>query len=130
LQNFARKECGFDGYFLTDMASGNGAAYMTYDDGIFNGTDLFLGNGSASSLDAWKDNPAYAQRMREACHRVLYVIANYSCAMNGLSSASHVVAVTPSWQKLLKGLTIGSGVLFGLSAAALACCYFVKKKGD
>lgn len=69
--NIARGECGFDGYVLTDMASSNGQTYMVYDDDIFNRTDLFLEICSSSDLDKWKNNPAFAQRMRKACHTVL-----------------------------------------------------------
>lgn len=45
---------------------------MVYDDDdIFNGTDLFLEICSSSDLDKRKNNPAFAQRMRKACHTVL-----------------------------------------------------------
>lgn len=44
---------------------------MVYDDDIFNGTDLFLEICSSSDFDKWKNNPAFAQRMRKTCHTVL-----------------------------------------------------------
>lgn len=124
-----RDEWGFDGYSLTDMASSNGASYMTYDDGIYNGTDLFLGNGSRDALDAYKDNAAFAQRMREATHRVLYVICNYSAAMNGIDSNTKIVPITPWWQ-ITVNVLIGVFAAFTvLSAGAYGFfIYYDKKK--
>jgi beta-glucosidase len=124
MEDLTRDEFGFDGYSLTDMASSNGSSYMTYDDGIMNGTDLFLSSGGGSkNLDDYKDNAAFAQRMREACHRVLYVVCNYSCAMNGASSTTRVVTITPWWQKLLNGIIIASSVLLlGEGVMMIFCC--------
>lgn len=116
MMNVLRDEFGFDGYSLTDMASSNGASYMALDDGIANGTDLFLSSGgSTSALDAYRDSAYFANRMREACHRVLYVIANYSCAMNGLSSDSEVVSIIPWWKILIVTLIWVLGVVLVLS---------------
>lgn len=55
--NINRDEFGFDGYSLTDMAASNARAYMLYNDGIYNGTDLFLGTGSESALKEYKNTP-------------------------------------------------------------------------
>ena len=125
---FNRDECGFDGYSLTDMAASNAAYYMVYDDGIYNGTDLFLGTGGENALNDWKDDPNFAWKVRESCHRVLYVIANYSCAMNGISTTTHVVEVTPWWQSLITGLMIGSASIAGLSAVAYILLLFLERK--
>lgn len=81
LNGIMRSEWGFDGYCITDMAASNTAYIMTYQDGIPGGTDLFLGSGSRTALDAYKSNATFAQAMREACHRILYVISNYSAAV-------------------------------------------------
>ena len=98
-------------YFITDMASSNGALFMTYDDGIFNGTDLFLGSGSKTALKEWKSNIAFRNRIREATHRVLYVTANYSMAMNGLTANSIIVSVMPWWQLVLIIAIIAFGAI-------------------
>ncbi len=96
-----RGEWGFDGYSITDMASSNGASYMTWQDGILHGTDLFLGSGSETSLNEFKSSPTYATRMREASHRILYNIANYSAAMNGISPEMTIGAATWWWKTAL-----------------------------
>lgn len=118
-QKLARGEWDYQGYFITDMASSNGALFMTYDDGVFNGTDLFLGSGSKTALKEWKPNLAYRNRVREAVHRVLYTIVNYSAAMNGVSQTSQVVSVMPWWQMTL---AIAFGVNALLMAVSLVIC--------
>ena len=116
LMNILRDEWGFDGYCITDMASSNGAIYMTYKDGIARGTDCYLGSGSASALDEFKNDPSFAARVRDASHRILYAVANFSCAMNGLSGESLVSATTPWWQTAMLAAII---VLAVLTAGAL-----------
>ena len=112
LQNIiAREEWGFEGYFITDMASSNGALYMTYDDGIMAGTDIYLGSGSKTALKAYKSSITFKNKVRDATHRILYVQINHSCAMNGLSANSKVVNVTPWWDNLLLSLVVISVIL-------------------
>ncbi|MBO7364110.1 MAG: glycoside hydrolase family 3 C-terminal domain-containing protein [Lachnospiraceae bacterium] len=112
--DIARGEWGFEGYFITDMASSNGALFMTYDDGVINGTDLFLGSGSKTALKEWKNSIPYRIRVREAVHRVLYVMVNFSAMMNGISPTTRIVTVMPLWQVLL----LGGVILSALAAAA------------
>ena len=111
--DIGRGEWNFMGYYITDMASANGAQYMTYDDGVFNGTDLFLGSGSKTALNKWMGNNAYKQRVREAAHRVLYVIVNNSCLMNGVKSTDRIVSIMPWWQVTLIVVMAVSGVVAG-----------------
>ena len=115
----ARGEWDFQGYFITDMASSNGALFMTYDDGVFNGTDLFLGSGSKTALKEWKSSILFRQRVREAVHRVLYVTVNHSAVMNGVSPTSRVIPVMPWWQMALLAALILSAVL---AAVGLTMC--------
>ena len=128
MMNVLRNEWNFDGYSLTDMAASNGAAYMTFDDGIFNGTDLFLGSGSETALDDYKGNVAFAQRMREASHRVLYVFANYSRAMNGIASTDKIVTKTPWWEATLIALISVSAVAMAGSVCMLGLSIFKEKR--
>lgn len=55
-ETIVREEFGFDGYYVTDMASSNGALYMTFDDGIMAGTNLYLGAGSKTALKEYKSS--------------------------------------------------------------------------
>ena len=54
--------------------------------------------------------------MRESAHRILYHAA-HSNAMNGYSSGTKIVILTPTWVQVLTALKIVGGILFGLSAA-------------
>lgn len=130
LININRNEWGFDGYSLTDMASSNGASYMTYVDGFANGTDLFLGSGSTTALADYKSSAYFAKRMRDAAHHVLYTICNYSAAMNGISSSTKVISITPWWKNLLTGLFIGSGCVFGALVVMTSLSYLLPKKKE
>lgn len=129
LQNvIAREEWGFEGYFITDMASSNGALYMTYDDGIMAGTDIYLGSGSKTALKDYKGSLTFKKKVREAAHRILYVQVNCSCAMNGISASSKIVTLTPWWDTLLTSLMIASGVIAGLSLAMSFIIVLIPKK--
>ena len=112
-------EWGFEGYNITDMASSNGATYMTFQDGILYGTNVFLSSGTKNSLDEFKNSPTIAQRMRETCHRVLYNMANYSSSMNGISSDTSIGATSWWWRTAL----IAAEVVFGVLAAGAAVMY-------
>ncbi len=117
----SREEWNYQGYFITDMASSNGALFMTYDDGIFNGTDLFLGSGSKTALKEWKNSVAFKNRVREATHRVLYVTVNYNAAMNGVTPNKRYVSIMPWWQVAL----IVAIVVVGVAALSGLIIYFV-----
>ena len=99
--DIARGEWDFQGYFLTDMAEANGKLYMVYSDGIYNGTDLFLGNGSKTALNSLRNNKAFQERVREAAHRVMYVNTNFNAIMNGKTSNTKQIPITPWWQMVL-----------------------------
>lgn len=114
-------EWGFDGYCITDMASSNGASYMTYQDGIPNGTDIFLGSGSADALDSFRDNATFCNAMREASHRILYSIGNYSAAMNGIGPDTRVGAKNVWWETVL----IAAECTFGVLTVACGAMWIV-----
>lgn len=104
-ENLIRDEWGFDGYVITDMATSNGAFYMTYQDGFMNGTNLFLGAGNESKLDSFKNSAAFANKMRDSAHRILYVICNYSYAMNGYKAGDKVSVSAPWWKVTFLSIT-------------------------
>ncbi|MBR4429304.1 MAG: glycoside hydrolase family 3 protein, partial [Clostridia bacterium] len=119
MEDILRGEFGFDGVVLTDMALGQNA-YMSYD-AFLAGTDLFLDpTGNQAQFDGYADSPAFRQAVRQAARRYLYVIANFSAAMNGFSSGSKIVPVMPWWQALILGLQIAFFVLGAACAVMLA----------
>lgn len=115
MADILRGEFGFDGVALTDMALGQNA-YMSYD-AFLQGNDLFLDpSGAKTQFDGCATSAAF----RQAVHRYLYVIVNFSAAMNGFSASSEIVSVMPWWQALILGLQVALFVLGGLSAVMLA----------
>ena len=125
MEDILRGEFGFDGVVLTDMALGQNA-YMSYDSFV-QGTDLFLDpTGAQSQFDSYASSTTFRSAIREAVHRYLYVIANYSAAMNGFSSASEIVPVTPWWQMTLTGMQI----TFFVAGAAACMMLLLALKAD
>lgn len=122
LNDIVRGEFGFDGYCITDMADSNGAYYMTYQDGVTGGTDCWLGNGSGEALDAFRGNAVFAQDMRESCHRILYAVANYSAAMNGITPDTMVNRSMPWWQTTIIAAISVAAVLTAVFGAMYVYC--------
>lgn len=116
LNNIMRDEWGFDGYCITDMAESNGD-FMTYQDGIPNGTDLYLGNTREGGLASYQSNETFTTAMREACHRILYVVCNYSAAMNGINENTIIGPKNPWWKTTLTAIEITTGTLTALFLA-------------
>lgn len=127
-ETITRGEFGFDGYFITDMASSNGALYMTYDDGIMAGTNIYLGAGSKTTLKQYKSSITFRNKMRESTHRILYVLANYSCIMNGVSPTTKIIPITPWWDILLVTLLSISGVVMVASFGMIIFIQIKKPK--
>lgn len=126
--NVLRNEWDFDGFAITDASSGNGASYMTYYDGIMNGTNLYDGTGTETALDSYSSSARFANMMRESCHRILYVVCNYSAAMNGITSNMVAVTVTPWWQTTLTVLEVVSIVLVVGSAGVYVTAIVMNRK--
>ena len=126
-EKIAREEWGFEGYYITDMASSNGALYMTFDDGIMAGTNIYLGSGSKTALKAYKSSLTFKNKVREATHRILYVIVNHDCVMNGISQSSRVISITPWWDTLLNALIIASIAISSISLVLIIIKFPSKK---
>lgn len=114
LFNVLHGEWNFDGFNITDMASSNGAQFMTYMDGVMLGTDQFLRNPDyLYELDNYKSSATFCSRMRDSAHRMLYSVCNYSIAMNDELSSG-----MPWWQATLLSFEIIFAVV-GFAAVAL-----------
>lgn len=127
LNNIMRDEWGFDGYCITDMAESNGD-FMTYQDGIPNGTDIYLGNTREGGLTAFKSNDTFTTAMREACHRILYAVCNYSASMNGINENTSIAAKSPWWKTTLVAIDVTTGVLTALFAGMYVASLLLEDK--
>lgn len=121
-------EWNFDGYCITDMAAADTAFLMNYQDGIARGTDLFLGSGSKTALSQYKNDVNYCVRMREASHRILYAVCNYSAAMNGITPDTTIAASGWWWQTLLISVIVVIAVLTAATTAMYLLCIYKEKK--
>ena len=134
LVDIMRGEWDFDGYCITDMAASDTAYIMNYQDGISRGTDLFLGSGSKTALSSFRKNASFCLRMREASHRILYAVCNYSAAMNGITPETKVTAPVWWWQITIISADCVFGVLTAGAAAMYVLClikqYGAKKEND
>ena len=111
LMGIMSSEWGFNGFCITDMAAGPAGDYMTFQDGIPAGTNIFLGSGDETTLSAFADSATFCEAMREACHKILYTICNYSAAMNNISPDDMVGASSWWWRNALIGADIAAAVL-------------------
>ncbi len=108
-----RGEWGFHGFVQSD---GNSYPLMNnYVDGLRGGNDLFMCGGGDHALDAYQDSAEITLAMREATHRILYSLSR-THAMNGFSSRTRVVTITPWWRLLLNAIII----IFAVLTAAFA----------
>ena len=132
MTNILRGEWGMDGFALTDY-SNNGTTYDIFL-GIMGGTDSWdnSNSGPMTRVDALKkydisQDPALANRIREATHRILYTVAN-SSAMNGMAPSAEIVEVTPWWRALIYGVGL-VGVL-GLAGSVFMIVKTKKKENE
>lgn len=129
-KNFLRGECGMKGVIVTDFygdMNGNQnvdpyfeQVYGTY----VGGSDIPDGaqpagnaqNGVPNHFEKYKEGYGkMAWAMRDSAKRLCYQTL-WSNAMNGVSSSTRVVQITPWWQTMLQGLQIGFIALFALCA--------------
>ena len=80
--------------------------------GVLAGTDSWDSSAvqwTDDLMNLYRNDPDVCRAMRQACHRILYTVAN-SNAMNGISSSTTIVPVTPWWQLALYGLVAACGL--------------------
>lgn len=125
LTGVLRNEWGFLGVTVTDWpgavymgasSSVSGAVDSIFPCAVIAGQDMWLTNVVGSNMDGYADDPTFCLALRETAHRALYTLL-HSKAMNGVSSSTQVVTVTPLWEGILVGVIVGSGIL---TAACLA----------
>lgn len=131
-----RNEWGMKGFSLTDF-SGNsvfasyGIMMKSFDVayGLLAGTDSWDSSAAQWTDDLnnlYRDDPAIANAMRQATHRILYTVAN-SNAMNGFTEETEIVAVTPWWQTAL--YVVDALVAVGCVACVVMLVKAIRRKG-
>ncbi len=136
MKNILRGEWGFKGLISTDMVSRVG--FFNPQDCVMNNV-TFMATSSGESFLAtpqWssynnkslvKSCPALMNGLYENMHYYMYSIAN-SSALNGLSPGDVIADSVSWWQKLLIGLSIGTGVLAIVLLGVGVGLSFIKKK--
>ena len=136
LKQILRNEWGYTGFVVTDMI--NGAEYMNWRDITFAGGGGCLTStayaesviGAPSSADNMKliqKDTAFQQELKDMLRYSLYTFVQ-SNTMNGVTSDSRVVPVTPWWEATLKGVDIGLGALTALAVVLYILPLFKKKE--
>ena len=119
LTDWLRGEAGMEGFAVTDMYDDT---YMVKANEVVAGNDIpdnYVGDDisqfAAYSPNGTTPNAAVAQALRTSSKRVLYTVL-HSRGMDGISSNTQIVSVTPWWQMTLN---VAQWTLTGLTALAL-----------
>lgn len=112
-----RNEFGMTGIAVSDYTrdvDGNNLKALLAGSDLPDGTinDLF------DNISGEEGYGELAHAMRESAHRILYTVV-HSNAMNGITSNTRIVVLTPAWQTAMNALMAVFTTLFALSAAAL-----------
>lgn len=124
-----RNEWGFEGFEETDAIAGGNSFKLHFLSTLAAGSDVFCLDFTGASSAAISnqitnnDDGDMLAQLREAAHYYLYAIAN-SAVMNGYSTNSIVVAVTPWWQPTMYALI----ALFALLEATWIVLLFRQKR--
>lgn len=118
LNNVLRGEWGFQGVCITDAATAS-SFYVHTVDCVVNGIDMFCMSPASRAdevVSRINQGDGYVLScLRNTNHNFYYAFAN-SNLMNGISSNTRIIPLTPWWQTAIIGVDIGLGVL---TAAAL-----------
>ncbi len=124
-----RNEWGFMGFEETDAVAGGSTFKLHFTSTLDAGSNVFCldfgGDSSKMIVSAIRDNDDgyMLGKLRETAHYYLYTIAN-SSVMNGYSTDSKVVSVTPWWQPVMYVMI---GVFAVLEILFLALCIRSRK---
>ncbi|MGM9537976.1 MAG: glycoside hydrolase family 3 C-terminal domain-containing protein [Candidatus Onthomonas sp.] len=139
MTDWLRGEAGMSGFAVTDMYDGS---YMSKPHEVLAGNDIpdnYPGtsgtNVSSTTNDlgyefaaygpgAAQENAPLARAMRESAHRILYTVV-HSRGMDGISSDTVIVQVTPWWSTALTAAEI----VFGLGTVAGVILLVLDRKG-
>lgn len=120
LTQILRNEWGYNGYIITDAI--NGPEYMNWRDvcfagggGCLDGSNTFETSviglpTTPENLEKIRKDTLFQQEMKKNLRYMLYALA-YSNSMNGMTSDTRIVPVTPWWETSLYGLSIATGIL-------------------
>ena len=125
-----REEWGFHGIAVTDQASYASFSYCDIREGLEAGTDMWLNTDATlwnDQLTGYATNALLLTQLRRAAKNILYGVSR-SLAINGLSSASRIVSVTPTWKYWLIGADIALGLMCAAGYVFGAILIFKKKK--
>ena len=134
-QDFLRGECGMKGIIVTDFygdmdGSQNCDPYFEQTYGTYmGGSDIPDGSQPMAGEFFAKYEKGYSKMawaMRTAAKRIMYQTV-WSCAMNGISSDTKIVQITPWWETALYTADAVVGVLF-LACLAWTATALLKKK--
>ncbi len=134
--DFLRGECGMKGIIVTDAygdmdGSQNCDPYFEMVYGILvGGSDIPDGQQPKKGNHYDKFKTGYSEvawAMRESVKRVCYQTL-WSNAMNGYSSNTRIVKITPWWQVALNSVDAVVGVIFGLSLVWTGIAVFLEEK--
>ncbi len=115
-----KREFGMSGFAVSDNPV---KTYMTIPYGVLMGNDLpdYTCNDIFKQYKEGYGELAVA--MRESAHRILYTVV-HSNAMNGITSSTRIIVITPGWVTAVRAVQITAGVLFGLSVIYLGVALY------
>lgn len=121
IDGILRGEWNFKGYIITDLV--NPASYMTWKESVAAGTTNFDSVDIKEEWHSYLNNDGNTlggdakilQRLKDAVHHTLYVLAN-SNRMNSVNTSAHVIEVNNWWRMSYKGAVYGG---FGLGCLSL-----------
>ena len=84
---------------------------------------------NGSFCDNWQNDAGVITMMRNACHNILYTIAN-SNAMNGIAPGTLFIPVITPWQIALLSIDVLIGLTSIYGISAIIYFSFIKKDNE